>query len=153
MKKIVLFIQIMMISFIVNAQKAKIEYDSKTNKVSVNGVESFKMERFDCGFGMLDCHFDVFDKDGKKVIRINYRDFKSPVEVSKYNPEGNVQYYEFIFLESKQKAEINYVGITVEKVAKSIISNNLIVDGKLDVAAVDEFILSNGTPFSERVKF
>jgi len=153
MKKIVLIIQIIIASFIVNAQKAEIKHDDKTNQVTVNGVISFKIERLECGFGMLDCHFDVFDIDGNKVIRINYREFNSPVEISSSNPKGTVRYYEFIFLESKQKAEIKYAGISSEKVAKRIVSGNLIVNGKLDIKAVDEFVLTNGTPFSERVKF
>ena len=152
LKKIILTVLIGL-PILLNAQKLKIEYDDKTNNVSVNGEISFKIERFDCGFGMVDCHFDVHDLDGNKVIRINYRQFNSPVERKAANPDGIVRYYEFIFLDSKQKAEIKYVGISSKKLANSIVTNKLIENGKLDKKAVDEFILINGTPFSERIKF
>ncbi len=138
-----------------SAQKTKLDvkYDRDSSMVSIDGVRSFKMEKIDCGFGMVDCHFDVFDLEGNKLIRINFRSFKSPVEVSKYNKDGTVSYYEFIFLESKQKAEIAFMSINSEKLARSILSNKLMVDGKLNHSAVEEFILVNGTPFSDRVKF
>jgi hypothetical protein len=66
------------------------------------------------------------------------------------NPEGIVRYYEYIFLVAKTKAEVEFLYIKEEKVAKSILKNNLIVNGKLNDKAVEEFILVHGTAFSER---
>lgn len=133
------------------AQKPK--YDEKTKMVSLDGKDLFKLDRIGCGFGMVDCHYDIYDLQDNKIFRINFREFNSPVEVSSNNPKGRVTYFEFIFLASRQKAEVEELGIKQEKVAKMIIANNLIKDGKLDEKAVDEFILVNGTPFSERIKF
>ncbi len=138
----------MALPFITNAQKVKL--DGKTNQITVDGVNSFKIDRSGCGWGMPDCHFDVFDLDSNKVIRINYKEFKSPMERKASNPEGIVRYFEYIFLESKSKAEVEYLYMKEEKVAKDIVKNNLIVNGKLNGKAVEEFVLVHGTSFSER---
>lgn len=151
--KSILILLLLAIPFISSAQKTKVDYDDKTHQVTVDGTHAFNIERIDCGFGMVDCHFDVFDKEGNRAFRINYRSFNSPVEVNASNPEGTVRYFEFIFLESKQKAEVKFVGISEKNMAKFIVSNNLMVDGHLDPKAVDEFVLTHGTPFAERVKF
>lgn len=130
----------------------KVDLNSKTNEVTVDGVHSFNIERSGCGFGMVDCHFDVFDTTGTKVIRINYRDFKSLVERQPSNPDGIVRYYEFIFLASKTKAEIEFMGIKEEKLAKTIVKNHLFNGGKLDEKAVEEFVLVHGTYFSTKAR-
>lgn len=147
MKRVIVVI-ILMLPIALFAQKVKL--DDKTNQVTIDGVNSFKIERSGCGWGMPDCHFDVFDNDGNKVIRINYKEFKSPMERKASNPEGIVRYYEYIFLVSKSKAEIEYLYMKEEKVAKNIVKNNLIVNGKLNDKAVEEFVLVHGTDFSAR---
>ncbi len=147
MKRVIVVI-ILMLPIALFAQKVKL--GDKTNQVTIDGVNSFKIERSGCGWGMPDCHFDVFDNDGNKVIRINYKEFKSPMERKASNPEGIVRYYEYIFLDSKSKAEIEYLYMKEEKVAKNIVKNNLIVDGKLNDKAVEEFVLVHGTDFSAR---
>lgn len=131
----------------------KIKHEESNQHITIDGVHVFNVERIDCGFGAVDCHYDVYDLAGKKVIRINVRDFNSPVEVSKSNPDGRVVYYEFIFLESKQKAEMEFAGAKEERVAKIIYQNKLITEGQLNVSAVDEFVLTHGTPFNDRVKY
>jgi hypothetical protein len=149
MKKII-FCFLFVLPCMLFAQKVKL--DSKTNMVTVDAVNSFKIERSGCGWGMPDCHFDVFDLDSNKVIRINYKEFKSPMERKASNPEGIVRYYEFIFLASKTKGEVEYMFIKEEKMAKSIVKYNLFTNGKLNDKAVEEFILVHGTDFSERAK-
>jgi hypothetical protein len=131
----------------------KISHNDKTNAVTVDGVYALKIERIGCGFGMTDCHYDVFDTTGAKVIRVNYRDFKSFVQRNASNPEGIVRYFEFIFLASKTKAEIEFMGIKEEKLAKSIVKNNLIAGGKLNDKAVEEFVLVHGTSFSDKSRY
>jgi hypothetical protein len=150
MKKYSLLILIIspIISF---SQKVKV--DKKTNQVTVDGVYSFKMDRTGCGFAWKECYYEVFDTTGKKGVRINFREFNSPVEVKPSNPQGRVTYLEFIFLESKQKAEIGDPGLKEEKVAKLVAKNGLFVNGVLNAKAVDDFVLINGTPFLQRVKF
>ncbi len=148
--KIILISILIVLPFITIAQKIKL--DSKTNQVTVDGVNSFKIDRSGCGWGMEDCHFDVYDIDSNKVIRINYKEFKSPMERKSSNPEGIVRYYEYIFLKSKTKAEVEFLYIKEEKVAKNILKNNLIANGKINETAVEEFVLVHGTAFSERAK-
>ena len=131
----------------------EVDFDKKTNMITVDGANAFKIEREGCGFGETGCHYDVIDLQGNKLFKVNYRDFNSPVEVSKANPNGTVRYLEFVFFGTKQKAEVDFPGIKCEKVGKIIVKNHLIVDGKLDPKAVDDFVFSSGTPFSERVKF
>jgi hypothetical protein len=147
MKKIIIYL-LVTLPFVVNAQKIKL--DSKTNQVTIDGVNSFKIDRSGCGFGGVDCHFDVFDIDSNKILRVNFKGFKSPMERKPSNPEGNVYYMEFIFLASKQKAETEFSFRSEEKMAKYILKNGLILSGKLNDKAVDEFVLVHGTAFSER---
>ena len=125
-------------------------YDKKTNEVSVEGEHVFNIIRT-CDYGQ-NCRFEVFDLSGKKVMRINFLSFNSPVEVTKNNPRGNVDYLEFIFLESGQKAEYSFAPIHPKRVAAIILSNKLIQNGELNQEAMDEFILVNGTRFSERIR-
>ena len=141
---------LLLLAGFVSAQE--VEFDKKTNFVSVEGKNSFKLVREDCGFS-TDCHFEAFDMDNNKVFRITLRSFNSPVEISKSNPQGNVNYYEFVFLGTQQKAEIEYMGLNPKIVAKTIVKNDLFLDGKLNQKGVDEFILIQGTPFKERIKF
>ncbi len=146
MKKILL-LALLSLPILSNAQK--IRHDSKTNQITVDGVYSFTVDRIDCTMGR-DCHFDVFDTAGNKVIRVNHREYKSLLERKASNPEGRVIYYEFIFLTSKTKAEIDYLGIKEIRIAEQIVKDKLIVDGKLDEKAVEEFVLVHGTPHSNR---
>ncbi|MFT6923148.1 MAG: hypothetical protein ACJA1C_002158 [Crocinitomicaceae bacterium] len=126
------------------------EYEKKTNKVKLDDVHLFDLIRT-CDNGQ-NCRFEIFDLSGKKIIRINHRSFKSLVEKTDTNPDGTVRYLEFIFLESGQKAEYDSSVIKQKRVAKLVVTNNLIKDGVLNEEAMNEFILVNGTPFSERIK-
>ena len=130
-----------------------VDFDKKTDEVTVDGVKVFKIERTGCGFGATDCHYDILDLEGNKLFKVNYRDFNSPVEISKSNPQGTVRYFEFVFFSSKQKAETDFTGIKEIHLAKFIVKNKMVKDGKINQTAVDEFVFSSGTPFSERVKF
>jgi len=147
----ILLIALLFLPLALSAQKVKL--DDKTHIVTVDGVNSFIIERFGCGFGLPDCHFDVHDLDSNKVIVINYKQFNSPVERKPSNPDGRVDYFEFVFLKSGKKAEIDAGRIKSEKVAELMVKNKFFVAGKLNDQAVDEFVLIHGTPFSQRVKF
>ena len=150
MKKI-LFVLFFAVPFFGIAQD--VDFDKKTDEVIVDGAKVFKIERSGCGFGSVDCHYDIFDLEGNKLFKVNYRDFNSPVEVSKANPEGTVRYFEFVFFTSKQKAETDFTGIKEIHLAKFIVKNKLVKDGKINQPAVDEFVFSAGTPFADRVKY
>lgn len=149
----VIIVAFLLFAFNSLAQKQDVQYQEETHLVLVDNKPCFKLEKVDCGFGAVDCHFDVFDLTGKKVLRINLRDFNSPVEVSQSNPKGRVVYYEFIFLDSKQKTELDFMGMKSEKLAKSLVKYQLFTDGVLNSKSVDEFVLSHGTPYAERIKF
>lgn len=138
------------LSFSLSCYSQKVNYDKKSNKVTVEGQKGFKLERAGCGLGMPDCHFDIYDESDKKVIRINYRDFKSKSEVSQSNPDGIVRYYEFIFLTTKKKCELKYKGLGQKAMAKLLVSNGLMVNGAFDPKAADEFVLVHGTPFQKQ---
>ncbi len=128
----------------------KVEFNKKTKEVTVDGVHSFNIDATGCGLAFDDCHYEIFDTTGAKVIRINYREFKSFVERNQANPQGIVRYYEFIFFTSKTKAEIEYTDLSKVALAKLILKNNLVSAGKINDKAVGEFVFANGTPFSQR---
>jgi len=150
MKKII-FALLFAVPFFGIAQD--VDFDKKTDEVIVDGSKVFKIERSGCGFGSVDCHYDILDLEGNKLFKVNYRDFNSPVEVSKANPQGTVRYFEFVFFSSKQKAETDFTGIKEIHLAKFIVKNKLVKDGKINQPAVDEFVFSAGTPFADRVKY
>ncbi|MEY4702358.1 MAG: hypothetical protein RIR96_255 [Bacteroidota bacterium] len=130
-----------------------VDFDKKTNEINIDGKPAFKIDRQGCGFGDIECYYKVLDLNGKFLFRANMREFNSPVEVSQANPKGRVIYLEFVFPETKQKAEIVFPGIKSEKVGKVIVKNGLIKEGALDQKAIDDFVFNAGTPFSERVRF
>lgn len=149
MKHLLFTAMLLLVSGSILAQKTT--HDKKTNEVAVDGEHVFNLVRT-CDNGQ-NCRFDVFDLSGKKVIRINFLSFKSPVEITKSNPNGTVNYLEFIFLDSERKAEYSVAPIHPKRVAAIIVNNQLIQDGVLNEAAMNEFILTNGTRFSERIRF
>ena len=136
--------------FGISAYAQDIEYDKKTFEVTADGTHVFSIER-ECDHG-TNCRFHVSDVNGKEVLLIRYQMFNSLVERSQANPNGTVRYLEFIFLESEKKAEYDSSVINPKQVAKLVHKNGLFVNGELDATAVDQFVLINGTKFSERVK-
>lgn len=140
MQKLILLILICL-PFLSNAQK--VEYDKKTQFVSVDGVNCFKMAQ--TSYTDPDFHTDIFDLEGNKVLRINYHGYTSLAGTK-------VTYEEFIFLDSKQKAELDGIGYLTKQIAKFIANNHFFVNGKLDTKRVDEFVLVHGTPFKDRAK-
>ena len=131
----------------------KIDYDKKTQFITIDGVNAFMMEKEGCGFADANCYYNVSDTTGHRLFRVYYRDFKSSVEISRANPQGIVRYIEFVFTETKQKAEVEFPGVKCEKIGKVIVKNQLIKDGKLDPKAVDDFVFTSGTPFSDRAQY
>jgi hypothetical protein len=150
MKRSVFILSLVFLGLFSHAQK--VEYNKKTKEVEVDGQFSFSIEKTGCGFDPQ-CYYDIFDKDGNKIIKLVYKSFKSPVEVSSSNPEGMVRYYQYIFLESGRKAENGFIFWKEKKLAALMVEFNLIKDGKLNEEGVKEFIMVNGNEYSERVKF
>lgn len=123
-------------------QAQNIEYDKKTKFVSVDGVNCFKIVQ--SRYTDPDFHTDIFDLEGNKVIRINYLTYTTLTEKGTYE--------EFIFFDSKQKAEIDGVGYLIKQVAKFVVSSKFFVDGKINPKAVDEFVFVHGTPYRDKGK-
>ncbi len=49
---------------VASAQKTEVEWNEDSQIASVNGMDAFKIERFDCGLAAVDCHYDVWDLSG-----------------------------------------------------------------------------------------
>lgn len=125
------------------------DVDVEDNKILVDKKEYAGIEKDGCKSPAF-CQFNVTSLSGKKVLVVVFREYKDIKEIKPSNPNGRVIYYEFIFLESKKKAEIAWVGGKTEKVAKAIVKEKLFKDGELDEAAVEEFVTVNGTNFSDK---
>jgi hypothetical protein len=126
----------------------KVDVDDN-DMITVDGVKYAKIERDGCGFAQ-NCQFKVYDTTGKLQIVIKFEDYNDPTKAQASNPKGRVTYFEFVFLESKQKAETDAVGIKSIKVAKFIVKNELFLNGMLNPTAVDNFVLVNEPSFSKR---
>jgi hypothetical protein len=122
------------------------------DKIFVDDKEYATMEKTGCKAFSVECRYDLLNFSGSKEIVIVLRDYKDPREITTANKDGRVLYFEFVFLRSKQKAEIAFTGLKSEKLAKVIVKAKLFKDGQLDEKAVDEFVLINGTKFSERAR-
>lgn len=126
------------------SQAQKVNYDKKTNVVTVDGVKSFNIVRDGCGFMEAECFFDVMDNEGKREIRITYKTFKDMRTADKSNPEGTIGYGEFVFFATKQKAQTRLFYTKADKMAEFVAKNKLFANGKLDPKAVDDFVLVYG---------
>lgn len=91
------------------------------------------------------------DSSGKLLIIVSNEYLIFPERKNSCNPEGKVWFSRFVFLDSTgQKAEMEKVYLKTENLAKFIVKNEFIKDDLLDAEAVRAFVLSNGTPFSDR---
>lgn len=147
MKTIFLLLFCILLNHTLTAQKVEVD---KAHRLTVDGQLYAFIEKDGCGFGSPTCGFTVQDSSGKKVLVIRLEEFNDLAERKPSNTQGRVTYLSFVFLESKQKAEIGLFSLKTEKVAKMIVKNELFKDGKLNQEAVDNFVLINGTPFSKR---
>lgn len=127
----------------------KYEQKKGSDMVTKNGVDYLRIETKGCGFGQP-CTFHVFDATGQKVIIITMESFKDPAEVGPNDRDGQVYFSTYHFPTLDKKAEYASVRSKAEKLAKDIDSNGLFNDGILNEEAVNEFVLVNGSKFSQR---
>jgi len=127
----------------------KYEQKKGSDMVTKDGKEFLRMETKGCGFGQP-CTFHVYDAAGTKVIIITMESFKDPAEVGPNDREGWVYFSTYYFPTLDKKAEYAFVRSKADKLAKDIDSNGLFQDGFLNMEAVNEFVLVNGTKFSQR---
>lgn len=146
MKSIIL-IFVLRISSLTFAQE--VEFNKKTNVVSINGVESFIIE---------DANFDsesiVKDLSGKKLAIFAADSYSDPSEVTSGNPQGIVTFMSVVFLtETIDKCEVPSEGIGLRKnLAKHLVENEIIKDGQLNPDAIKRYVAIYGSEYSDRRK-
>ena len=129
--------------------------DVTTDKITVDEADYAVIEKDGGGAFSSTCEFNIKNLAGKKVMVVKSLDMKDSDKKDAANPEGIVHYLQFIFLESKQKAEMDYPSVIILKpvhVAKIIVKAELFKNSELDAEAVNNFVLSKGLPYTDRKK-
>lgn len=146
MKKI-LFAALIASSIVTSYAKDKVSVDIKDDTVFVNEKASFIFEKTK----YLPGTFNYFVKDlsGKKLAFLKFNDYNDPKERSSSNPDGRETYYEVTFLESNNKAEIPAYARQI-KMAEFLVKQNLVQNGTISKESEQEFLLVNGTPYSQK---
>lgn len=146
-----IFFIALLIIFPAIAYTQKVEIEK--NKILVDNKEwaGFAKEG-GCDLLANICNIELSSLSGKKEIVVRMLSFKDWKEVSRYNKEGTVWYWEFTFLSSRQKADmlVRYNSKKDEKLAKDLVKAGFFKDGEIDPTAVDNFVLINGTKLSQR---
>ena len=151
MKKIV-FIALVALSITTSYAKDKVpKIEVKDDTVMVDKKAVFILAQFKNGSAV---NYFVKDLSGTKLLFLQENDY---VNTNRPNPNYSkfpngprylsTYYFEVTFLESKEKAEIEY--FKQSKLAEFIVKSGLIVDGKITKDKEEEFILINGNKFSE----
>lgn len=143
MKKVLFLGLLLAVSIFGQAQKVSVDDDV----IKVNDAEYAKIKKSKG----LKVDFTISGLDGTELVFFKFCEFNNPNKVSKSNPEGRVTYYEVTFLKSGQKCEVD-CNATKKGVAKAVVENKLIKDNVVDEESERNFILKNGTKFSEEMK-
>lgn len=150
MKKIT-FILLMMVGLSVSYAKDKgPKVDVKDDTVTIDDKSVFILEKVKGSNPGVRNYF-IEELNGKKLAFIKYESYKDPKEVESANPEGNVNYYQITFIESKQTAEIRFY-LKVNKLAEFLLEQKLIQNGTISEESENEFILVNGNPYAMKRK-
>lgn len=144
MKKILLLLVLSAIFPTISmAQKVKISIENDT--VYINGKSEFILDLVSAA----SFDFRLKTLDGTQVAYLQFNDFYDSKEISSGNPKGRVTYFEFTFLESGLKCETSNLGMK-KAIAKFIYENGLIQNNQLNEKAVKDFVLIQGTKYSEQ---
>jgi hypothetical protein len=148
MNKLILTTALVTAALFAAAQKIEV----KTNMVLADKKPYLLFEKDGCkALDGDNCTYYISDTSGSREIAVNYRTYEDPLKRSDLNKSGIVNYYEVIFLKSKQMAEIPAATFGSEKALMTkLVKGRLFANGTLSNAAVDEFLLVNGTTFSSR---
>jgi hypothetical protein len=159
MRKAIFLLPLMVFATTVNAQK--IRYDRKTLQVTSDGQYVCSIEKIKKGKIVQKISFDIFDKNGDKVIQVNWieaYDLKKRICIPSPpngfptgNPFGRTVCYEFVFLATQQRAEIDYVGMQCGNIASILIKNGIFADGLLDINSVQQFVKTTGRPYHDHI--
>ncbi len=150
MKKIT-FILLMMLGLSFSYGKDKgPKVDVSEDTVSVDGKNVFILEKVKGSMPGIRNYF-IEELNGKKLAIIKYEEYKDQKEVKSANPNGNVNYYQITFMESKQTAEFLFY-LKQNKLAEFLVEQNLIKDGTISEDSENEFVLVNGNPYAMKRK-
>lgn len=132
--------------FITYSQKVKFEL--KKDTVWVETSPYFTMDKISTGAGWFD--FSLKEMSGREfayVRTLSYVNYSHP-EASKNN--GNVYYFDFRFFDFDLTCEVRCMPPVLAKgVAKLVVQNHLIKDGKADEAAIKRFCQIHGTRYTD----
>ena len=142
MKQSLLYV-LLVVSTATFAQKEKVdvEYDKKTEVVTVNDVPFLKIVKETQN---LSTTFNVQTLDGKTWLICNPVYYSDSREISQSNPNGRRSYFDFIFIDDKE-LRVDAILSGAKQLAKMIYDNKLIVDSKLDLEAAKLFARKIGT--------
>lgn len=142
MKKLVTLIAVLLLSVVTFAQKASV----KKGEIHSDGNTIAKIEKDGCGLFSGTCTYYIRSLNDETLITVIAIKMKDPLE------PGIISYLHFSFSGFDKAAEISNPAIfntRPKDVAKSIVKARLILNGKLDKEAVNNFIKAHGTRFSE----
>lgn len=122
-------------------EKLEIDYDKKTDIVTINGIAVFKITKDARASGIT---YTVQSLEGNTLIIFSPVYYKDSREITQSNPTGSQSYHDIIFLDDKDlKADYEWRGM--KQTAKMLYENKLIVNGKLDMEAAKLFVRMQGT--------
>lgn len=139
MKRHFLWIVLLLIGFTANAQKIKV----KKNNLTVDGTAIAQIEKIGCGTFNYNCTYYVYDLEGELMMNVKVMIPAIPIESVRNF------YMRFAFVGIEGFAEIPTNSTKPKRIAETIVKSRLIKDNALNEAAVEQFIIMNGTPISD----
>jgi|GEM_PF-492905 len=142
MKRLLTIALFLLSGSIAFSQKEKI--DVKGDTVYVSGVKQFIVES-----KMMATQFLVKSMDGQMLMTFFIESYNHPSKVNNANTQGREVYCEVTFIGSGQKCDFDPMGASKKMIAKQILDNNLIKEGKTDTDAENLYVMVNGRRFAE----
>lgn len=144
MKIAFVFVMIGCFSFIAGDKE---KYEVKDGVATLNGQALFRFEEPE-KWGM---DYRLKTLEGKDVAYLKWFNVVDKNKITKFNPTGEVKYYEITFLTNALKCEVD--GVYGKKgFVKLFHTNNIIKDNEANDEAIRTFVLIHGTKFSESLK-
>ena len=128
------------------AQRQKVSV-GKDGEMIVNGDTVAYIEKEGCKLLSTECVFTIVDANDDLLITVRQESFTDRERRSREFPDGTpTAYLVFSFRGSDEVAEVDSPFLPKE----ASIAKRLIKDRQLDPEAVRQFIIANGTRFSDR---
>lgn len=147
-KTLVLLACLTSFSLLSFAQKVDI---SKDNKIMVDKTPIANIEKDGCGAFSIDCIYYISNLNDEPLITATAHSIILKSEISQYNPKGEVVFFRISFNGIDDVAEIPYT-LKAKSLAQTLVKAKLIKDNKLDENAVNNFVKSRGTTFSDKAE-